>query len=233
MKRISKEELLRNYRRELIIREYSEKTISIYCRELKRFLEYVEKTPRVNRGDRIRDWFEDFGVHEASRRIAYAALKFFYHDVMKIPLDVFSMRRRHSRTLPAVLSRMEVTVLLDAVNNRKHRAMLSLMYGSGLRVGELVALNIEDIDFDSGRIHVCRGKGAKDRYVVLPMSLKKEMEQLMGDRKGDRPMFVTRAGNRYTTRTIQAVFQRTKERIGLRKKASCHTLRHSFATHLL
>ncbi len=95
---------------------------------------------------------------------------------MKMPLVVFSMRRKHSKTLPGVLTRSEVHRLFDAVLNRRHRIMLALMYGSGLRIGELVALNIRDIDFDSGRIHVHMGKGAKDRMVVLPKSLQEDLE---------------------------------------------------------
>lgn len=233
MCRITKAEALRNYERELLIREYSEKTISIYCRELRRFLDYVELHPRENREERIRDWLADFGTREASRRIAYAALKFFYHQVLNKSLGVFNMRRRHYKSLPSVLSIREVDRILDAVLNRRHRTMLALMYGSGLRVGELVALNIGDIDFERQRIHVCRGKGAKDRYVVLPESLHKDLKWAMGDRPGDAALFITRNGNRYITRTVQMVFQQAKEKVGLKKKASCHTLRHSFATHLL
>ena len=233
MDRLSKETLIRNYERELIIREYSEKTISIYSRELRRFLDYVLHTPKEPREDRIRDWLAMYGDKEPSRRIAYAALKFFYHDLMGLPLSVFSLRRHHSRSLPSVLSEREVRALLDSVLNRKHRLMLSLMYGSGLRIGELVGLNIGDVDFDGGRLKICRGKGAKDRYVVLPMVLFEDLKWAIGGRRGDRPLFVTRSGRRYVTRSVQAVFERAKESIGLKKKASCHTLRHSFATHLL
>lgn len=233
MKRISKEELIRNYKREMVIREYSERTIQIYCRQLDLFFDYVLKTPGVEREERIRDWLESFGRKEASRRIAFAALKFFYHDLMRIPLAVFTIRRKSSKTLPAVMTRSEVRRVLDVVLNRKHRIMLALMYGSGLRVGELVALNIRDIDFDSGRVHVHRGKGARDRMVVLPKSLHDDLVWVIGNRSGTDPLFITRDGNRYISRTLQAVFERGKKKAGLKKKVSCHTLRHSFATHLL
>ncbi len=230
---LSLEKLVDNYKRELLIREYSAKTISIYSRELRRFLQYASQTPEQERGERIRNWLAGFESHEPARRLAFAALKFFYYEVVHVPVDVFRMRRRSYRPLPEVLSRQEVGALLDTVLNRKHRLMLALMYGSGLRVGELVALNTGHIDFSSGRIHVCRGKGAKDRYVVLSRNLYKELLWIIGDRKGNEPLFVTRHGGRYTTRTLQLIFQRAKENAHIIKKVSCHTLRHSFATHML
>jgi integrase/recombinase XerD len=96
-----------------------------------------------------------------------------------------------------------------------------------------VALNVGDVDLEECRLHVQRGKGGKDRYVVLPRSLVEELTALIGNRPGRCPLFVTRTGRRYIIRSVQAVFERALPRTGIRKKSSCHTLRHSFATHLL
>ena len=233
MSSLTKEKLIRNYKRELTVREYSERTIRAYSRMLTHYLDYAITTPNVPREDRVRDFLESFGNREASRAIAFAALKFFYHDLMRMPLTIFSLRRRRKKRLPPVLSSKEVMSLLAAVQNPSHRLMLSLLYGSGLRVGELVALNIGDIDLDSARIHVRRGKGAKDRYVVLPRSLIPELTLLMEDRGGSEPVFITRSNTRYHIRSVQVVFEKARGKTQIRKKASCHTLRHSFATHLL
>ena len=233
MESISKEKLVRNYIRELTIRDYSTATIDMYSRMFRRFIDYVEVTPDVPREERIRDFLEGFGRKEAARLMAFAALKFFYHDMLRIFLEVFSIRRKRVRSLPVVMNKTEVNRILNAVHNAKHRLMLALMYGSGLRVGELVGLNVRDIYLEASKIHVHRGKGAKDRIVVLPESLKWELSRLMEGRPGSQPLFVSRNGNRYRTRSVQAAFEKARARIGMKKKASCHTLRHSFATHLL
>ncbi len=233
MKIISKESLINNYKRELVIRGYSERTIKAYTQMLSRYLEFTISRRNLGREEKVRYFLESFEDKEASREMAFAALKFFYHDYLRMPLEVFSLRRKRSRSLPAVLTPTEVVKLLDAVNNRKHRLMLALLYGSGLRVGELVALNIGDLDLEYGRIHVKRGKGAKDRYVVLPHTLIPELSSIIGERNGKDPLFTTRSGRRYQIRSVQAAFEKAKGHVGIRKKASCHTLRHSFATHLL
>ena len=233
MKIISKESLINNYKRELVIRGYSERTIKAYTQMLSRYLDFTISRRNLGREEKVRYFLETFEDKEASREMAFAALKFFYHDYLRMPLEVFSLRRKRSKALPAVLTATEVIKLLDAVNNRKHRLMLALLYGSGLRVGELVALNIGDLDLEYGRIHVRHGKGAKDRYVVLPHTLIPELSSIIGERNGKDPLFTTRSGRRYQIRSVQAAFEKAKGHVGIRKKASCHTLRHSFATHLL
>ena len=230
---ITKETLISNYKRELVLREYSPRTVAMYGRMLERYLEYCGEHRSLAREEKVRRWLEHFGDREASRSMSFAALKFFYHDYLKMPLTVFSIRRKRRKSLPTVLTKREVKELLDAVNNRKHRLMLSMLYGSGLRVGELVALNVGDVDLEECRLHVQRGKGGKDRYVVLPRSLVGELNSMIGNRPGRCPLFVTRTGQRYIVRSVQAVFEQALPKTGIRKKSSCHTLRHSFATHLL
>jgi len=187
---VSVEDLIHKYKRELRIRKYSPKTIDMYARMLQRFMEYCRLTPEKDREERIRDWLDHFGDKEASRLMAFASLKFFYHEFLKIPLAVFSMHRKRRRSLPAVLSKHEVQRLLGAVRNPKHRLMLSLMYGSGLRVGELVALDVGDVDIASHRLHVRHGKGDRDRFVALRDPLRPAVFDPRGAgglRKGFRP----------------------------------------------
>lgn len=233
MSSLTKEKLIRNYKRELTVREYSERTIRAYTRMLSLYLDYALTTPKIQREDRVRDYLESFGDHEASRAMAFAALKFFYHDLMKMPLTIFSLRRRRKKRYPPVLSSREVMLLLDAVQNPGHQLILSLIYGSGLRVSELVKLNIGDIDLDSARVHIRQGKGGRDRYAVLPRSLIPKLTEVMGDRPGSDPVFISRSNTRYHIRTVQAIFEKALKNTRILKKASCHTLRHSFATHLL
>ena len=134
------------------------------------------------REERVKEWLESFGAKEASQMLSHAALKFFYHDVMGIPLSVFSIRKKRAKRLSAVLSRQEVSEIPGMINNRKHLLMIYLLYGLGLRVSELVGLNIQDANLDTCRLR--QGKGGKDRYCVLPRTLTEELSWAMGHRAG-------------------------------------------------
>ncbi|WP_211224426.1 tyrosine-type recombinase/integrase [Paenibacillus assamensis] len=129
--------------------------------------------------------------------------------------------------------------ILQHVDNRKHRTILTLAYSSGLRVGEVVRLRVMDIDPQRGVVHVRQAKGKKDRYTVLSQVayelLVQYMEHCMSTREPKARLFSggTKDGKPLTERTVQYVFEKAKQRAGIQKPATVHTLRHSFATHLL
>jgi site-specific recombinase XerD len=149
---------------------------------------------------------------------------------------------REPRRLPVILSPEEVRRLLDAAPGLKYRAALSLAYGAGLRASEVVSLKVSDIDSDSERmvIRVEQGKGRKDRYAMLPPAL---LELLRAWWLAARPLGVMLPGgwlfpgqnpvNPLTTRQLRRAFDGAREAAGIDKRASLHTLRHCFATHLL
>ncbi|MGK7311534.1 MAG: tyrosine-type recombinase/integrase [Candidatus Longimicrobiales bacterium M2_2A_002] len=155
--------------------------------------------------------------------------------VLGVPGIVATIERpKPDRQLPTVLSRGEVRRILDAVEFPKHRLALTLAYSAGLRVSEVVALRVGDIDLERRMIRVRQAKGRKDRYTLLAETAVHLMEQtgIPGDPKawlfpGGRP------GRPLTTRSVQKVFEKALTRSGVAKEASVHTLRHSFATHLL
>jgi integrase/recombinase XerD len=137
-------------------------------------------------------------------------------------------------TLPVVLSKPEVKKLLACTTNIKHKVMLGLLYGSGLRMNEARMLRISDIDSDRMQIHVRMGKGRKDRYVILSGLLLKGLREYF--RKERPQMFLFNGhtpGQPMGERSIQWIINEAVQKSGIQKPATCHTLRHSFATHLL
>jgi site-specific recombinase XerD len=137
-------------------------------------------------------------------------------------------------TLPVVLSQNEVKRLLATTANLKHRVLLGLLYGSGLRMNEARILKITDIDSDRLQVHVCQGKGRKDRYVVLSALLIKGLREYYLNERPQVYLFNGhKPGRPMGERSIQWIIDQAVERAGIQKQATCHTLRHSFATHLL
>jgi site-specific recombinase XerD len=142
-------------------------------------------------------------------------------------------RPREEKTLPVVLSEQEIGDLLRITENIKHKTILMLCYSAGLRLSELIQVRISDIDSKRMQIRVEQGKGKKDRYTLLSSKL---LELLRIYYKQYRPktwLFEGAEGAQYSTRSIQSIMRESCKKAGIKKKVSVHTLRHSFATHLL
>jgi site-specific recombinase XerD len=225
--------------RTLTTRGRSLGTISAYVGWLRRFRLFVGK-----RLDRVtlrdvqayqRYLANERGITYSTFNQGVCALKFFYReclekrwDFKKVPLQ------RKGRKLPEVLSREEVQALFRACANQKHRAVMMVAYGCGLRLGEVLALRPEHIDSKRMVIRVEQGKGMKDRYVMLPSHL---LEVLREYWRACRPLEWLfegeKKGRPLSPKTMQTVFQDVRRRSGITKAVSLHSLRHAFATHLL
>lgn len=223
-------------KQELMIRNYSKATIRNYCGCLFQYFDYVGENVDSYSEKNVKNFLQS----KISKNLApetvnlyLNAIKFFYRNVLKVRRKINIKFARRNLRLPVFLSRSEVFTLLDSIKNRKHRLMLSLAYGAGLRVAEVVGLKIRDLDFESRIIFVRNGKGAKDRITVLPEKLIKELELFVCSLKGDEYVFNSQLGGKLSTRTLQKIFSVALETAGIRKRASFHSLRHSFATHLI
>ena len=223
---------------DMTIRNMSPNTKNIYISAVARFSAYHRRSPDQLGLEDIRDYH----LHLVSRNLKpttinpiMGALRFFYGKTLgqKDIVDEIPYARR-ADTLPAVLSREEVERFLKTVRNLKMRTAFITIYAAGLRVSELVALTSRDIDSTRMVIAVRHGKGGKDRYVMLS-------EQLLGILrdywKRTKPTHWLFPGpdplQPVTTRSLQRVFHDAAEAAGLDKNVTVHTLRHSFATHLL
>lgn len=160
------------------------------------------------------------------------ALKTYFLLIYNRSFRIALKLARPTKTLPIILSATEVKTIIDLTANLKHKILLSLWYGCGLRVSEIINLRRTDIDTDRQIIHIKQSKWSKDRIVMLPTSL---VRDLATHRKTTSSLFLfpSNQWGKLTTRSAQEVFKQACKRANITKKVSFHTLRHSFATHLL
>ena len=232
-------ELKEAMRREMRLRNYSRGTIKVYLQHMSDFTRFHGRSPAELGTDDVRRYLlhlaEIKGASASYRNQAVSALKFFYGRVLRRPLVIGELPRpKKDHRLPAVLSQNEVARLLGAVRNLKHRAILMLVYSSGLRVGEVVRLRARDIDAERRMIHVRGGKGRKDRCTVLSAVALDILRIYCRIYRPGAWLFPGgREGSHLSARSIQNVVAAARRRAGIAKPFSTHALRHSFATHLL
>jgi site-specific recombinase XerD len=229
-------------RREMRLRNCSHKTIKAYVSCLRTFARFFyPRHPRELTNEDIRGFLVYQLVTEGrgpgSVNQVFNALRFLYVDLYEMPFVIDKLPRpQKERKLPDVLNEDEVMHLFHAVSNHKHRLMLMIAYASGLRVSELVNLRLEDLDIERRMIHVRAAKGKKDRFTILPESMLVPLHWYRRAYNLAEPGWLFpggRPGYHLSARSIQAVFERAVEVAGIKKLVSMHSLRHSFATHLL
>jgi len=186
----------------------------------------------------VRDYLfhlvEEKEVSTSTLNTAINALKFYYGEVLKRRFAYEIKRPKKDKKLPVVLSQEEVSRILSSVTNIKHRLILMLMYSAGLRVGEVVKLRVEDIDAGRGMIRIRGGKGRKDRYTILSEVALKTFKEYVEKYKPEKWLFPGQRKNKHiSTGTVQAIFEKAGDKADIKKEVTVHSLRHSFATHLL
>ena len=225
--------------RDLAIRGLSPVTQKTYLALVERFIRYAARpVDDLTLEDVTR--YQDYLTRE--RKVSYCifnqsvcAIRFFVNTTLGRSWDVSRMPyQKKRRRLPEVLAESEVTSILDACGPLKHRAILATVYATGVRLSELCHLRVSDIDSKRMVVRIEQGKGRKDRYVMLSTTLLgilrdywrayRPAHWLFGGSLPDRPI---------AERTVQRIFECAKARAGIEKRVSLHSLRHSFATHLL
>lgn len=223
-------------RQELKIRGYSPKTEKSYMHILEEYFIWKNTDLKCPDEEKIREYLllkEKDGLKATTRNLILNAIKFFYREVMRTKNEINIRSAKEEKSLPVVLSRSEIRKMLESTKNTKHRLMLSLAYGAGLRVSEVVNLRVGDIDIDELTLHIKNAKGNKDRVTVLPQSIISDIRSIILDKNGDDLLFPSDRGGKLTTRTAQSIFETALEKSGIAKNATFHSLRHSFATHIL
>ena len=173
-------------------------------------------------------------VSSSYQNQAINAIKFYYERVLGGQRKFYFIERPITeKVLPVVLNKEELISILNATENQKHKAMLMLTYSSGLRVSELLSLKIKDVDSERMQLRVSQAKGKKDRYTILSTRALDMLRVYFRSYHPKEWLFEGVDGGQYSMRSIQAVMQYACKRAGILKKVSMHTLRHSFATHLL
>ena len=230
--------LFERYRQELTLRGYADNTIRAYTSCLRSYVAWLSPVvPRDATDEQVRGYL--LARLEEDRTRAYvnqvvSALKLLYHELYGRSSETFVVPRpKQGRFLPRVLRKDEVLRIAYALTNDKHRLVVLTLYATGLRVSELVALRVGDLDLDGLRVHVRAGKGRKDRVTLLSEHIREELAATCEGRPGNAAVFQSQMGGALTARTIQRVVQNGARRAGLPGKITPHSLRHSFATHLL
>lgn len=226
----------------LKLKAYSESTAKTYTGEITQFLKTINHYPANElQIQHIKKYlvycYSTLGLKENTLHSRINALKFYYEQVLKRDKFFWEIPRpKKAIQLPKLLNEKELSCLFNALANKKHKAMLFTVYSAGLRVSEIVNLKIADIDSKRMQIFICRAKGKKDRYVNLSPLLLDILRQYIKE-YNPRPkeyLFESeRTGMPYPARTVQQIFSNAKIKAGIRKQVGIHSLRHSFATHLL
>jgi site-specific recombinase XerD len=223
----------------LLLAGFSRATRKVYVAHVRRFLEWTGGDPGPMPADRAAGWIvhlvEERGISRSHHAQAVSALRFLFREVLQSPALAEQLPRpRKEHRLPIVLSRNEVTRFLAHLEHPKQRAVVLLMYSAGLRVSEVVRLRIEDVDPERGMLRVRSGKGAKDRYTLLSARALTVLRIYLAAFPTKAWLFPgARPDHHYSARAVQKIVRRAAERAGLDKRVTPHTLRHSFATHLL
>jgi integrase/recombinase XerD len=224
---------------DLRLRNYSQHTIRSYTEAVADFARHFNKPPDQLGPEHVRE-YQLHLVHEkklswSTLQVRVAALRFFYTQTLKQDWFVQEVARpKVRRKLPTVLSREEVTALLDATPNLKHRTLLATLYATGLRCAEVLQLKITDIDSQRMLILVREGKGQRSRQVMLSPKLLVQLRAYWRWRKPPDWLFPgNKPGSPMHPSAVRQMCQQLAEKAGIKKQVSPHIWRHSFATHLL
>lgn len=221
------------------LRNFSAHTIKAYSDHVTGFTKMFLKSPAEMGTTEIRQYlhylWKEKKVSWSNINIGYSALKFFYTKTLHRSWNVNHIPRpKGERKVPIILSRSEIRKIFEATSNLKHLAMLMTIYSGGLRVSETAHLKLEDIDSSRMLIRINQGKGRKDRYTLLSKTALKQLRHYYQNYRPTNWLFPGNPKHRpIRAASIQLFFKETRERAGILKAATPHTLRHSFATHYL
>lgn len=222
--------LLNKLKRELEIRNFSKQTIRGYLYSVQKFLEFSKRSG-INE-DSVKNYVQKNlrDKNPSSVRKDLFAIKFFFDKILKQKLELPTPKK--NQTIPDILTIEEIKKIIENTSNVKHKLIIKLLYGTGLRVSEIVNLKKEDINLKEDLIKVKLSKGKKDRFVKIPLSIKDEL-QSYSKLNNSKYLFPSNRGGKLAKDTIQKIVSNSAKKAKIKKRVYPHLLRHSFATHLL
>jgi site-specific recombinase XerD len=247
VKIISKSEVLPGYHinaihkmtEQLIIQKYSPNTRKNYLSSFTEFLTYFrDREPDTLTEQEFRKYIllkiENDSISESTQNNIINALKFYYEKVKLRPkFFLYDIRPRSTKKLPGFLSKGDVEKLIKSCINIKHQTILKIIYSAGLRLGELTKLKTKDILYDQGLIRIKSAKNNKDRYSILSPKVAKATQEYITLFKPNYWLFEGQDGGKYSDRSVQNILKNAVIKSGVDENTTVHTLRHSFATHLI
>jgi len=235
---IIEDDTLINLRRELTIRKYSRSTIHSYMYYNSELLKHSGKIPEQIVQEDITFFLfstiTEKNLTASTVQIILNALKFNYGQLLKREFIYEITGPRRDKKLPVVLSKNEINSIIESISNLKHKTIIMLIYSAGLRLNEAITITKSSIDMDRGVINVKSGKGRKDRTTLLSETFCMILKTYLDAYHPDKWLFEGQEkGAHIAGRSVQNIFQRAVLKAGIEKPVTVHTLRHSFATHLL
>jgi site-specific recombinase XerD len=227
------------YLQKLLELRYSESTYKTYKQAFEEFVNYYPDQNLEEIGEELiisylRYLVNDRKISTSVQNTTINAIKFYYEKVLGGKRTFYHIDRpRTEKTLPEVLSEEQVADIINSIENFKHKAILMTIYSAGLRISEAINLRISDIDSKRMQIRVEQAKGKKDRYTLLSAKTLEVLKKYFLEYKPKLWLFEGQNGGQYSEKSIQLIFHKAKESAKITKKVTVHTLRHSFATHLL
>lgn len=233
------QEQIAKFKQLIVAKRYSPKTVSTYVSALTLFCDYFKNQNLRNLTHEdvfryIEHRIKDDKISFSYQKQLVGSIKLFYKTVFGENINIdYIYPDRSSVKLPKVLSSHDVSKIIDSTENLKHRAILATVYGCGLRVSELVNLKLTDIDSKRMAVRIENSKGNKSREAMLPANLLRMLRKYYLEYKPIEYVFNGRDGGKYTVRSAQEVFKKSLKKAKLNRQVSLHTLRHSYATHLI
>lgn len=230
--------LLEGLRKEGIRRNLSPRTIKTYYNCVQKFLRFNKKGLKFITKKDVENYLLrliEKGSPGNTVNVYLNAIKFYFDKVLKRQLTVNIAYSKTPKTLPVFLTKEEVRRLFSAIGNEKHQLMIKLLYATGMRVSELASLRVKDFEFDQNYGWIRQGKGRKDRLFVIAHKLKDELLSWIETNKliYEDWLFLGQGGRHISAQTLYLIVKKATKKAGIKKKVHPHTLRHSFATHLI
>lgn len=225
-------------KKEALRRGYSPKTIKSYSDSVNKFFRQCNKEPsKVSKVD-VKEYLNKLsenGKCGNTLNVNLNALKFFFEQILNKNMKLNIKYSKKPKRLPIVLTKEEIKKLFKYTKNEKHKLLLQTMYSTGLRVSELINLKIKDLEIEKDYGFVRQGKGKKDRVFIISEKLKRNILELIKKEKlnSEDYLFKTNRKDKYNISSIQQIIKKSSKLANIKKKVHPHTLRHSFATHLI
>lgn len=227
-----------SYLQKLELRKYANSTVKIYIGCFEKFINYYHKKELITIDENdVRRYLQELvrlKKSDSYLNLMINSIKFYYEIVMEMPNRFYMVERpRKQEKLPEVLSKKEIIQMISITSNIKHKCILSLLYSSGLRRGELINLKIKHIESNRMALKVVNGKGGKDRYTILGTQMLIILRNYFIAYRPSIYLFEGRKGEKYSESSVVNIVKRAAKLSKIEKRVTPHTLRHSFATHLL
>jgi integrase/recombinase XerD len=237
MEKIDFQKYLKEFKQNLIIAGYSEKTLKMYYMYTKSFLDFINKQPEdITERDLISYLAQkkENGCKNTTLALIHASMRYFFKEYLKINIIDNIKTPKKAKTLPKTMTKQEIKQLFEATKFGRNRLMLKFMYGSGCRVSEVTNIKINDINFKEKTAMIRSGKGNKDRIILLSKNWIIELKKYLKKKKiNSEYVFSKKNGKKISSDTIQRIVRESAKKAGITKNITPHSLRHSYATHLL